>query len=376
MTPTDLFDSRHYSEVRKPLLEASTLPPWCYTDPLFYQREIEAIFSKGWCFVGREDELPNAGDYLTYDGVPGPIIVIRTESGEIKAFFNSCRHRGTRLLSGKGSTRQIVCPYHSWVYSCDGELHRAPGMEDTLHFEKTTQHLLRVKLEQWAGFLFIRYTKTGPSLNNWLGNMPEFFAGHTPENLRCVRRKSFKVQCNWKFLIENALEAYHTGSVHRTTLGRQQSEPIPTDGEWSCLRVYVAGKKTISVLSDAQDSLPINADLSEEQSTSTFFTNIHPCTQFVFAPDSMWWLAVQPQGPTASRVEVGSCFSADSIAHSDFQQRVQAYFRRLDTATPEDNEICEAQQAGHTVENRPQGRFSSEEQLTHTLANWVLDRVL
>ena len=146
MTPTDLFEARHYSEVRKPLLEASTLPPWCYTDPLFYQREIEAIFSKGWCFVGREDELANTGDYLTYDGAPGPIIVIRTESGEIKAFFNSCRHRGTRLLTGKGSTRQIVCPYHSWVYSCDGELRRAPGMEDTLHFEKTTQHLLRIKL--------------------------------------------------------------------------------------------------------------------------------------------------------------------------------------------------------------------------------------
>jgi hypothetical protein len=90
----------------------------------------------------------------------------------------------------------------------------------------------------------------------------------------------------------------------------------------------------------------------------------------------MWWLAIQPQGPTRSRLEVGSCFAESTIATPDFQQTVQSYFERWDTATAEDNAICEAQQIGQSIETRPQGRFAEEEHLVHELAIWTLDRIL
>ena len=103
MTPDNLFDPELYQKVRSPLTEASTLPGWCYSDPAFYGREVETIFDKCWHFVGREDEIPEHGDYLTFDGIPGSVIVSRSETGEIKAFRNACRHRGTQLLRGSGS---------------------------------------------------------------------------------------------------------------------------------------------------------------------------------------------------------------------------------------------------------------------------------
>ena len=376
MSLDNLFDPKLYREVRKPLSAASTLPGWCYTDPAFYAREVDKIFHGCWHFVGREDEIPECGDYLTFDGIPGSVIVMRSQSGEINAFQNACRHRGTRLLSGSGSCRQVVCPYHSWVYACDGALLRAPGMDCAIDFDIKNYSLSPVTLSSWAGFLFVRFSDDGPSLQEWLGNMPSFFKDYEPADLKCVRRVTFDVGANWKFLMENALETYHTGTVHRETLGRQQSEPVATEGLWSCLRVFVAGKQTLSVLSEQEGALPVNPHIPRERTTSTYFTNIYPCTQFVFAPDSMWWLAVRPQSVNQSRLEVGSCFTEDVISRDDFEEKVQAYFERWDTATPEDNAICEAQQSGSHTASFAQGRFGQEEALVHALANWMLDQIL
>ena len=142
------------------------------------------------------------------------------------------------------------------------------------------------------------------------------------------------------------------------------------------MRVFVAGKQTRSVLYEDDGALPVSPHIPPDQTTSTFFTNIYPCTQFVFAPDSMWWLAVRPESADRSRLEVGSCFADDLIARPDFEEKVQTYFERWDTANPEDNAICEAQQTGSRTAPLAQGRFAKEEALVHALANWVLEQVM
>lgn len=376
MTSADIFNPDLYREVRDDLLEAQTLPGWCYTDPRFFNREQERIFDRCWHFVGREDEIPAAGDYLTYESLQGSVIVIRSESGELKAFRNACRHRGTRLLERSGSALKIICPYHSWVYSADGQLLRAPGMQEARAFSVENCSLAALSLESWAGFIFIRYHEGGPSLLEQLGDLPDTFRAYTPERFRCVRRRKFDVNCNWKFLIENALEAYHTGTVHRASLGRQQSEALTTQGGWLGLRVFVDGRSSVSVLSQAGDVFPSHPGLTAEQSASTYFTNLMPCTQFVFAPDAIWWLAMRPVRVDCTRLEVGSCFHLDVLARDDFEETVQAYFARWDTATPEDNAICEAQHRGNQSHPHNRGRFGAEEGLVHQMANWVLDQVL
>lgn len=125
------FAADAYTQIRKPLLEAETLPHWCYTSSEFFQHECNKIFLKSWQFVCRVDEIPKAGNYLCFDGLGGSVILVRADDKTIKAFANSCRHRGSRLLAGEGQCTRIVCPYHSWVYDVDGSLLNTPGMEDS-----------------------------------------------------------------------------------------------------------------------------------------------------------------------------------------------------------------------------------------------------
>ena len=127
--PSDIFNPSHYDATRRPLLEAETLPPWCYTSEAFYQREVERIFRKVWNFVGHVSQIAAPGDYfaLTFAGVP--VIILRDLSGIPRGFANSCRHRGSALLEGEGNCRVIACPYHSWTYALDGALRAAPEMK-------------------------------------------------------------------------------------------------------------------------------------------------------------------------------------------------------------------------------------------------------
>src|SRR4051812_49844100 len=99
----DLFTAQTYEAVRRPLLEAETLPPACYTSEEFFKREVETIFLREWNFIGRADAIPNAGDYFTVDFVGVPLLVMRGEDRQVRVFVNSCRHRGSKVATGKGN---------------------------------------------------------------------------------------------------------------------------------------------------------------------------------------------------------------------------------------------------------------------------------
>ncbi|MBC7136577.1 MAG: Rieske (2Fe-2S) protein, partial [Oceanibaculum nanhaiense] len=145
--PQDLFDPALYANVRKPLAEAETLPPWCYTSDRFYQREVERIFLKVWNFIGRADRIPNPGDYFTLEFTGIPLIIVRGDDGKVRAFANSCRHRGALIAMGEGRCRAFKCPYHSWAFGLDGQLLSAPSMEKTANFDPVEYGLIEVRLE-------------------------------------------------------------------------------------------------------------------------------------------------------------------------------------------------------------------------------------
>ena len=372
--PENLLDPALYVDVRRPLLQASTLPPWCYSSPEFYRAELKHIFATGWTLVGRVDELPERGDFSTHHTTRGSVLVVRDDDGELRAFYNACRHRGTELLTGTGRCQRVVCPYHSWVYSLDGGLLRAPGMEDTPSFSHLDYGLLPLRLETWGGFVFINHSAEAPPLVTQLGDMGARFAGYRLDDLVCVRRLSFEVQCNWKLLLENALEAYHTPTVHRTTLGGQTATHEQTLGEWDAL--YIPSEQSIAVLPGQRPVMPCIAGLDERARHGAYFTVIYPATQLAFAPDCVWWLAVQPLGPARCTLDLGSCFPRTTTERADFAELARPYFERWDSATSEDNAIAERQQRGQEVAARVAGRFSASEFAVHGFDNWVLERVL
>ena len=372
--PANLFDPEHYREVRRPLLQASSLPSWCYTSDTFYRREVERVFRAGWHLVGREDELAKPGDFRVFDLCGESIIVIRAEGGALGAFANTCRHRGTRLLDGTGNCRKIICPYHAWTYDLDGSLWGLKGMEETVDFERSEQGLRPVELQCWAGFMFLRLQSDGEALARWLGNLVDEFAPYDFARYRCVRRVSYDLACNWKLYIENAMEDYHTPTVHRSSIGLQQTIPLDTVGEWDS--IHMEAEQTIAVLPEDATPFPHAEGLSGRPATGTFFTAIYPTTFFGSTQDCMWWLQTIPRGPRACTVVHGACFPESTVQRSDFEDHVWKYYKRWDRSIPEDNDISERQQAGLESAFSSPGRLSIHEPVVHSMANWVLDRVL
>ena len=371
----DMFDPAQYAKVRLPPLQAETLPSWCYTSEDFYRREVERMFKRGWNFVGRVDELPKPGDYLALDMFGEAIVVIRDRAGELRAFANTCRHRGTKLLQGRGYCTAIVCPYHNWAYALSGELISAVGMEHTENFDKRRYGLIPIRLETWGGFVFVSFDAEAPTLVDYLGDLPQRLASYGMGDMICVRRKEYELACNWKLYLENAMEEYHTPTVHKLSIGAQVTVREPTRGAWDGM--FMPAEKTIAVLSeDIGSAFPPISGLDARAAHGTYFVVIYPMTFFAFTQDCLWWLQQFPQGATRTKVVIGSCFPRATVARPDFAERVEKYYRRWDKSLPEDNAISELQQAGISSSYARPGRLSRHELLVHGIANWMLDRVV
>ena len=367
-----IFNPEDFNALRKPLLEASTLPAHCYTEADFYQGEMDKVFLDHWQYVCREEQIAKAGDFFCHEGVGGSVIVMRADDGQIRAYANSCRHRGSRLLDGNGSCRRIVCPYHSWVYDLDGLLLRTPGMDGAVDFDAASFPLLKLPLQSWGGFVFIHYREPKQAVADYLGSFTQKFASHNPVAMRHVGSLEFDIASNWKLLAENALEAYHTGSVHRDTLGAQDAVPIDQGSNWTGL--LVQDENSVATLRGENKPFAHIEGLDEEARNGAYFTLLYPSTQFVFAQDCMWWLAFQPLAVDRTRLQLGACFPEESIARPDFEEKLALYFKRWELATREDNAICEKQQQGQ-IFDRPAGRFAPAEFAVHAFSNWLIDQL-
>ena len=370
----NLFDPELYRDVRLPMERAKSMPAWCYTSHEFFEREVTRIFRRTWNFVGRLDEVPNSGDYLTVDMFGESIIVIRGKDQTVRAFANTCRHRGTRLLKDRGNCRVISCPYHSWAFGLDGELLGAPDMDKTPGFDRKEFPLFSVRLEHWAGFMFVALSDDVGPLTEHLGNIQEKFASYNFGDMVCVRRKSFEVRGNWKLFIENAMEDYHTATVHRQSIGVQDTIEEETTGEWDS--VHMESPTSIAVLPEDDTTLPHIEGLTGHPARGTNFTVIYPQTFFGTTQDCMWWLQSLPHAPDHTTVNIGSCFPRSTVTRPDFEEQVVKYYKRWDKSLPEDNNITEEQQAGLSSAYSRPGPLCWREPVVHAIDNWVLDRVL
>jgi choline monooxygenase len=376
----DLFNPKHYAAVRKPLLEAETMPAWCYTSPAFYRREVERIWKKVWNFVGSAAQIPNPGDYFTLTFAGIPVIILRDHDGILRAFANTCRHRGSELLDGAGQCKLIVCPYHSWSYELDGTLRGAPEMEKTIGFDKADYGLVPIKLDTWGGFLFINFDNAAGPLTAFLGDLPQKLAPYGLENMALARRKTYDIACNWKLFVENAKESYHIGTVHRATINKYASAKAagywveePT-GEY--VVTFAQHEGSMALLKDAKGFPPIETLAGRREAGGTYAPLIYPSTYLACTIDCAWYLEMHPLGPDRTRMIHGALFPKDRLARPDFEEVAKNYYHRWDVTIEEDIVASERQQKGVDSPYAPAGRFSYREPLVHEIDNWILDQVL
>lgn len=373
----NVLDPSLYASARRPVMEAETLPPAAYTSEAFYAREVERVFMREWNFMGRADQIPNRGDYFTVEYVGVPLLIVRDGEGGIRAFSNSCRHRGSAVADGEGNCRAFKCPYHSWVYGLDGALLGAPHMDRAAGFDPQQYPLVPLRLETWGGSIFVSFSAEAPSLAEYLGDLPQKLESYRLEDMVVVRRKSVEMACNWKAFAENAMEELHIPTVHRKTI--QQNTPMethePEEARGQYCALFSTHEGSMALLRGDTGFPPI-ASRRGKAATGTYFVMLYPSTMLGVTSDCMWYLELRPLGPGKTVLIHGACFPKSTVARDDFEEVAQRYFKRWDTTAQEDIEASERQHRGLASPFSARGRFSHHEVLVHEIDNWVLDRVL
>lgn len=193
-----------------------SLPSHYYSDPEIYQMELDRIFYRNWLFVGFRSELENPGDYITKNIGSESIFVVRSQDGTLNGFYNVCRHRAHRLLEGNGHIQDIVCPYHAWRYNLDGILCFARNSKNVDGFDSKEFRLQTIQVEDFSGFIFINLDPDASPLVEQVPTLEEEFKSYEPniDNLQLVYRRHITIESNWKNVVDNYNENYHTPKVH------------------------------------------------------------------------------------------------------------------------------------------------------------------
>ena len=191
-----------------------------FFDRAFHDREVERMWKKVWQMACREEEMPDPGDFIVYDISTVSILLVRGAAGEIRAFYNSCLHRGTQLeeSGSRGSVVRFRCPYHGWQYGLDGALDVLPCRWDFPQIGDASPRLPEVRVGLWGGFVFINLDPDAPSLETYLGLLPRHFQAWGLERRRIGAHVAKVIDCNWKVGLEAFLEGYHVADVHPQAL--------------------------------------------------------------------------------------------------------------------------------------------------------------
>jgi len=195
------------------------IPAGRYVAEDFFRLEQENIWHKSWLFAGHTDELLEIGEYKLWDDAGVPVVMVRGEDGVIRAFYNTCRHRGAPVVKDQhGQTQRLQCPYHGWTYRLDGELIAVPDQRDFIELDKSTRGLIPLRCETWGGWLFVNFDADAQPLLDYLGAAVDDFAQFELDGLRFYEKHHFTIGANWKACVDAFMEVYHLQFVHPDTV--------------------------------------------------------------------------------------------------------------------------------------------------------------
>ncbi|MBH0123599.1 aromatic ring-hydroxylating dioxygenase subunit alpha, partial [Rhodococcus sp. CX] len=195
-------------------LDRAFIPKARYIDAEFQKLEVDKMFTHTWQIACRVEELPDVGCFVEYEIGKFSILLVRESKSEIRAYHNACRHRGTRLARGRGRVGSLICPFHGWRWNLDGSIRLVLDREEFVPRSDDDLGLVRVRAEQWGGFVFINLDPEAVPLLEYLDPVARIFAPFQLENFRYRWGKGIIAPCNWKTAMDAFLEAYHVAGTH------------------------------------------------------------------------------------------------------------------------------------------------------------------
>jgi Rieske 2Fe-2S family protein len=310
-----------------PLTQASSLLGKYFHDYEIYQQEMERIFYHSWLCVGRTEDWPEAGSFVLREIGGENIIAVKGNDGQIRSFYNVCRHRGSRILDeDSGRVASIKCPYHSWTYSIEGNLVGAPHTDNLTDFDKNGYSLHPIRCETWGGFVFVNLDGRAPAVKEHLKPLVQKCANLPLENLKRGGRVEYDVVANWKIICENYSECYHCPTIHpelnKITYYRSsynyaflmdEDAKGAISGGW----MELSADTDSMTLSGKTKRPPIKGTTKEALRRIHYFL-IFPSMFFSLHQDYLLVHTVQPQDATHSKVICEWYFEPETMTKPDF----------------------------------------------------------
>ncbi len=370
---------------------AKALPQRYFISPDVFAEEQEKIFSRQWILVGHQSRIAHAGDYFVSKVANESLIVIRDKRGEIRAFYNVCRHRGSRLIENTNGelSGAIQCPYHAWTYGLDGRLLGAPHMDDVPGFNKGDYPLHAVNVALWEGFIFVNLTGSGPltsilsqrerrkqdsfvSLEDWFAPLNGKFSHWNMSILQPAKRIEYDVRANWKLMFENYSECYHCPGVHP-----QLQKVSPYDSAENDLREgpFLGGFMKInpgkSLTMSGNACAAFVGKIANLQ--QVFYYSIFPNMLLSLHPEYVMMHQLWPHSPERTLIVCDWLFHPDAFSRKDFRPEDAIEF--WDMTNKQDWHVCELSQQGISSRAYQPGPYSSRESIPAAWDEYYLRQV-
>ena len=314
---TNWTDEAAWVGTRRPMRTATGLDPAAYASDEFYFVEQRRVFGQAWVCVGIADEAV-AGRMLVRQVGSKSVLLTRNDTGDLRGFINSCRHRGTELAEADCDIAGTIrCPYHRWGYSLDGALKATPFFNEVPRddFDKSEFGLLPVRVDTWGVLLFACLSDDTPPLLDWLGDLPDRMAGYHLDTWSTVHQESLDVQANWKLITENFQEYYHLTWVHPELA---KVSRVADHYRYQGRGVY-CGQTTTPVSGDERDdwlALPEAQGLDAADLVSGRFVAIFPNVILSVLPNHVWMMRLDPLAPGITR-ETCTMLLPDGVRDGD-----------------------------------------------------------
>jgi Rieske 2Fe-2S family protein len=344
---------------------ATTLPREYYVSETLLSEETERLFLPAWLCAGRSAEIAEPGAYLLFERFGESVIVLRDRHGVVRAFHNTCRHRGTRLCEasqGKFS-ESIQCPYHAWTYATDGRLLGAPHMQDTPGFDKGELGLLPVAVGLWEGFVFISLSPNPVPFDLAMSPLVGRFARFDLPSLVPVSRKSYDVAANWKLILQNYNECLHCPMIHP-----ELNRLLPYASGANDLHdgPFLGGYMEItdpneSVTMTGRSCGPWLGTIPAEDRRRAYYYAFFPNMMLSMHPDYANWYTVWPVSPARSVVTCEWMMPQNAAAAPNYDPNGPVELWHM--VNKQDWHICEQSQLGVASRAYRPGPYSPRESI-------------
>jgi choline monooxygenase len=392
-TTADYTREQTYRLTRAPVEWASTLVPEVYHLPEFYALEQERVFAGSWVTVGCTSQVQKPGDILVAKVAGQSIIVTRDNTGELRAFYNVCRHRGTQLFDEPCHVNVIRCPYHSWGYDLTGKCIGTPLFEGSTippdshglfemtglkAFDRADYGLLPVHVEAWGCLVLVNLNPQAQPLSDWIGDLPVRLGGYQLAEWSIQRHKTYHFGANWKLVAENFMEYYHLPWVHPELI---KVSRVEDHYRYQGPGMYT-GMTTSPVSPNTESggwlALPPKKGLSAADAVSARFIWLFPNVAISVLPNHVFIMMVTPEGPAHTVEETYLLSHPDSMAPPDAEGELDNLAGFWDRVNQQDIWIVERVQAGLAESAAYTGGrmcYRFEEPL-HRFQNMVIDRMV